>query len=141
MSSVRPANASIDSKSSLGRFLCAFGPKVSEKGCASTAIFAWCSFRPFTFFFSEIKDMGSLFCLSRYEVGSDACAWTAERKLSSASCEMTRVLLNHFLLGSTRATGASRLWYEAAFVMSPLALRWALPSVRRLRTFTFLALR
>lgn len=51
---------------------------------------------------------------------------------------MTRVLLNHFLLGSTRATGATRDWYEAALVMSPLALRWALPSVRRLRTLTFL---
>jgi hypothetical protein len=52
---------------------------------------------------------------------------------------MTRVLLNHFLLGSTRATGASRDWYEADWVMSPLALRVALPSVRRLRTLTFFA--
>jgi hypothetical protein len=52
---------------------------------------------------------------------------------------MTRVLLNHFLLGSTRATGVSLDWYEAALVTSPLALRWALPSVRRLRTLTFFA--
>jgi hypothetical protein len=46
----------------------------------------------------------------RKVVGSDACAWTAERKESSASWEITLVLLNHFLLGSTRATGASRDW-------------------------------
>jgi hypothetical protein len=75
----------------------------------------------------------------RKVVGSEACACTAERKESRASWEMTRVLLNHFLLGSTRATGASRDWYEAALVMSPAAFLCALPSVRRLRTLTFFA--
>lgn len=110
MLSVRPARSSMELKSSFGRFRCALGPNVSEKGWLSTAILAACCFRPGIWPGVSIKLIGSLLRFMRYVLGSAAWASTADRKLARASCEMTRVLLNHFRLGSTRATGASRLW-------------------------------
>jgi hypothetical protein len=52
---------------------------------------------------------------------------------------MTLELVNHFLFGSMRAVGLSRLWKDAAFVTLPAALCWALPSLNMFKVLTFFA--
>lgn len=54
---------------------------------------------------------------------------------------MTRLLENHFLFGSIRALGRSRLWKLAAWTIVPSAFRCGLPSFRMLSCFTFFAVR
>ena len=53
---------------------------------------------------------------------------------------MTLVELNHLRLGSTRPAGVSRLWYDAALVISPWAFLCAFPSLNMFKVLTFFAL-
>lgn len=92
--------------STLGRFLCAFGPNVSEKGSVSTiwgrcavysaralgdisnALFTFCRLG---FAASSSSAMGSLFLFSKTEYGSSFFPPRLVLKWSNAVCEMTLV--------------------------------------------------
>lgn len=62
----------------------------------------------------------------------------ASRKAVRLSCEITRVLVNHFLLGSTLACGMSLDWYCAALVIFPSAFLVGPGSLRIFRALTLL---